>query len=60
MEKNTCEIDWKHIYENNPDEQNEIAIEIKRRQFLRKSRLDKAGLPVHNMAPMLQWPVEQK
>ena len=54
MEKNTCEIDWKHIYENNPNEQNEIAIEIKRRQFLRKSRLDKAGLPVHNMAPMLQ------
>ena len=54
MEKNTCEIDWKNIFENNPDEQNEIAIEIKRRQILRKSRLDKAGLPFHNMAPTLQ------
>ena len=54
MEKNTCEIDWKNIFKNNPDEQNKIAIEIKRRQFLRKYKLYKAGLPVHNMAPMLQ------
>ena len=56
----TCDIRWKDIFENDTDVQNKIAIEIKRRQVLRKFEIDKAGLPLHNLAPMLQSPVEQK
>ena len=51
-------IDWKEIYENNFENQNQVAKEVKRRLFLRKAKLDKVGLP-DNMAPMLQDPVER-
>ena len=51
-------IDLKEIYENNVENQNQVAKEVKRRLFLRKAKLDKVGLPA-NMAPMLQDPVER-
>ena len=51
---NTCETRWNAIFENDPDEQNKITIEIKRRQLIRKFKIDKAGLPLHDLAPMLQ------
>ena len=46
-------VHWNKIFENDPEEQNEIAIEIKRRQYLRKCKQDEAGLPLH-LAPLLQ------
>ena len=51
---NTCETRWSDIFENDIDEQNKIAIEIKRRQSIRKFKIDKAGRQLHNLAPMLQ------
>ena len=50
----SCEVNWKEIFENDPDKQNKIALEIKRRHYIRKSKLDKAGLPSNHLAPMLQ------
>ena len=52
-ENNHLKVHWKKIFENDPKEQNEIAIEIKRRKHLRKCKLDEAGLPLH-LAPLLQ------
>ena len=49
-------IDWKDIFENDPDEQNTIAIEVKRRQKIRKQKLEEVGLP-SNLAPLLQTPL---
>ena len=46
-------VHWNKIFENEPEEQNEIAIEIKRRQYMRKCKQDEAGLPLH-LAPLLQ------
>ena len=37
----TCDIRWKDIFENDTDVQHKIAIEIKRRQVLRKLEIDK-------------------
>ena len=51
-------IDWKEIYLDDVHNQNDIAKEVKRRQFIRKNKLEKAGLP-SNMAPLLQDPVER-
>ena len=34
--ENPCEINWKNIFENNPDEQNEIAMEIKKKTVPQK------------------------
>ena len=39
----TCDIRWKDIFENDTDVQNKIAIEIKRRQVLRKLEIDKVA-----------------
>ena len=50
-------VPWKQIFENDPEEQTEIAIEMKRRQHLRKCKIYKAGLPP-NVAPLLQRSVE--
>ena len=50
---NPLTVYWKQIFENHPEEQNEIALEVKRRQNIRKCKLDKAGLPP-NLAPLLQ------
>ena len=50
-------INWKEVYGNNFENQNQVAKEVKRRLILRKAKLDKDGLP-DNMAPMLQDPVE--
>ena len=50
-------VPWKQILENDPEEQTETAIEMKRRQHLRKCKIDKAGLPP-NVAPLLQRSVE--
>ena len=58
--KSRNEITWKDIFENDPEKQHLIALEIKRRDYIRKSKLDKAGLPSQNLAPMLHLPVEQK
>ena len=54
---NNLKTHWKLIFENDPDNQYEIATEVKRRHCIRKTKLDKAGLPP-NMAPLLQTPVE--
>ena len=50
---NHLKVHWNKIFENDPEEQNEIAIEIKRRKHLRKCKLDEAGLLLH-LAPLLQ------
>ena len=42
---------WKHIFENDPDNQYKIVTEVKRRL-----KLDKVIMP-QNMAPLLQRPV---
>ena len=34
--ENPCEINWKNIFENNPDEQNEIAMDIKKKTVPQK------------------------
>ena len=54
---NSLNTDWKLIFENDPDNQFEIATEVKRRYYIRKDEIDKAGLP-SNVAPLLQLPVE--
>ena len=51
--KTTCEISWKYIFYNYPNEQKQNAIETKQRQCIRKSKLDKAGLPSNTLASML-------
>ena len=50
----TCETTWNAIFENDTYEQKKIAIKIKRRHLIRKLKIDEAGLPLHNLAPMLQ------
>ena len=57
--KTSWEIDWKEIFGNNVKNQNTVAIEVKRRQFIRKKKLDKVGRPTI-LAPLLQTCVEQK
>ena len=54
---NSLKTDWKLIFENDPDNQFEIAKEVKRRYSIRKTKLDQAGLP-SKVAPLLQLPVE--
>ena len=49
--------EWKLVLENDPDNQIEIAKEVKRRHYIRKEKIDKAGLP-SNVAPLLQLPVK--
>ena len=49
----SLDIDWKLIYENEPETQFKIAEEIKRRHNLRKYKLEEVGLP-SNVAPLLQ------
>ena len=50
------ENNWKDIFEDDSEKQYSIALEVKRRTNLRKSKLE-AGLP-HLLAPMLQDSVE--
>ena len=50
---NHMKVHWNKIFENDPEEQNEIAIEIQRRQHLRKRKEYEAGLPLQ-LAPLLQ------
>ena len=52
--KRPPEISWINIYENDPDEQSLIAIEIRRRYAIRKLKLNEVGLPQLNLAPLLQ------
>ena len=56
--KTSWEIDWKEIFGSNVKNQNTVAKEIKRRQFIRKKKLDKVGLPPI-LAPLLKTSVEQ-
>ena len=51
-------IDWKEIFLDDVVNQNKIAKEVKRRLFIRKTKLEKVGLPT-NVAPLLQDPVER-
>ena len=51
--KTSLEKDWKIIYGNEPESQFEIAVEIRKRHNLRKSKIEEVGLPC-NMAPLLQ------
>ena len=51
--------DWRLIYLDNVENQNSVAKEVKRRQFIKKKKLDEVGLPP-TMAPLLQSNVEQK
>ena len=57
--KTSWEIDWKEIFGNNVQNQNTVAKEVKRRQFIRKKKLDEVGLPLL-LAPLLQTSVEQE
>ena len=57
--KTSWEIDWILIYLDNVENKNSVAKEVKRRQFIRKKKLDEVGLPP-TMAPLLQSNVEQK
>ena len=54
---NPLQIHWSKFFENNVKDHVSIAKNIKRRQFLRKRRLEEDGLP-QIMAPMLQPSVE--
>ena len=56
--KTSWEIDWKEIFGNIVQNQNTVAKEVKRRQFIRKKKLDEVGLPLI-LAPLLQTSVEQ-
>ena len=56
---NKIEIPWTDIFENDSDTQFLIAIEIKRRQHMRKNKIEEVGLP-HNVAPLLRISVEQQ
>ena len=51
--KVSCEIGWKEIFLNNVENQILVAKEVKRRQYLRKKRIEEVGLPPI-MAPLLQ------
>ena len=51
------EIVYTEIFENNPEYQYHVAIEIKRRLDIRKTKLDEVGLP-QTLAPLLQDTVE--
>ena len=57
--KTSWEIDWKLIFLDDVENQNTVAKEVKRRQFIRKKKIEEAGLPP-NMAPLLQYNVEQE
>ena len=57
--KTSWEIYWRLIYLDNVENPNNVAKEIKRRQLIRKKKLDEVGLPP-TMAPLLQSNVEQK
>ena len=57
--KTSWEIDWKLIYLNSVENLNSFAKEVKRRQFIRKKKLDKVGRPP-NMVSVLQSNIEQK
>ena len=48
------EMNWTEIFESNPDDQNIIAVEIRRRYSIRKLKIDEVGLPQSNVAPLLQ------
>ena len=56
--KITLKIDWKEIFLDNVENQITVAKEVKRRQYVRKKKLDEVGLPLL-MAPLLQSNVEQ-
>ena len=58
--KRPPEISWINIYENDPDEQSLIAMEVRRRYTIRKLKINEVGLPPLNLAPLLQSPVELK
>ena len=58
--KSRNDINWKYIFENDLEKQHFIVLEIKRRDYIRKYKLDKAGLPSQNLAPMLHLPFEPK
>ena len=56
--KTSWEINWKQIFGNNVKNQNTVAKEVKQRQFIRKKKLEEAGLPPM-LAPLFQISVEQ-
>ena len=49
-------LNWKEMFEDDPEKLNIIAIEVYRRKQIRKTKLE-VGLP-HQLAPLLQEPVE--
>ena len=51
------ENNWTEIYGDDYEKQNCIAKEIRRRQRIRKNKLEEVGLP-QLLAPLLQDPVE--
>ena len=55
---NETEIPWTDIFGNDSDKQFLLANEIKKRQHMRKDKLEEVGLP-YNVAPLLQMSVEQ-
>jgi hypothetical protein len=52
--KGPFEMNWTNIYENDPDEQNLIAVEVRRRYSIRQLKVNEVGLPPLNLAPLLQ------
>ena len=50
------DLNWKEIFEDDPEKQNRIAIEVYRRKLIMKTKLE-VGLP-HQVAPLLPESVE--
>ena len=48
------EMNWTNIFENDPDEQCLIAMEVRRRYTIRQLKINEVGLPLLNLAPLLQ------
>ena len=57
--KTSWEIDWKLIFLDNVENQNTVAKEVKRRQYIRKKKLEEVSLPPIT-ASLLQTNVEQE
>ena len=55
--KPILEIDWREIFGDYPEKQNTIALEVNRRNKIRKSKIQEVGLPPQ-LAPLLQDTVE--
>ena len=55
--KTTLDIDWKKIFVDNVETQNTASKEVKKRQYVRKKKIDDVGVPLL-MAPLLKSKVE--